>query len=406
MKFFKKQEPDLNVNLNQYILREYLCAYDGTNDLSSRIKYLSLGLHLFLAQGLPYYQFVEFHQRKRMRIIRIINILNATLCISGIYFIVDSNLWFRHGTQIRIDPFFTVGLILLLLPLIVLGYTKGIRKSLMHSKKALEIPQFIKELQVVKLDNESSFAHMAEKLLKGDFHDEYFLAKEVISMESLSKDDFHTEMTPDRPNDSSVAHRSENEETKVLVDLQVQGVQVISNNHNDLVDDEDGQERNVKDEKISSEHIFINELIEISNQPNKFNEFPMSEVIKHFLIMCCPACKDEIPQMSQTDFLRFLRAAFLYHPLGDKIELHLYSKMITREIFHQFMVKSISDLKLRKVGIADKYIPLLSEHFKGYDFKETKLNFRTTDDYRLERVRNDYKSDLQRLQSLQRSGNK
>src|SRR5690606_12342900 len=63
------------------------------------------------------------------------------------------------------------------------------------------------------------------------------------------------------------------------------------------------------------------QLLEISNRENQFNQMPMREVIDFFNVMCCPACIQEVPQMSEDDFLLFLKSAFLLNPMQKKIVL-------------------------------------------------------------------------------------
>lgn len=146
---------------------------------------------------------------------------------------------------------------------------------------------------------------------------------------------------------------------------------------------------------------FQMQLLAISKRENQFNQMPMREVIDFFNVMCCPACSKEVPQMSEADFLLFLRSAFLLHPLPKKIVLKNKRPVITRMIFHQFMLASY-DKHHDKKDIP-KYAALLCDHFEGFEFEKTIRNFRTDDNQLLENIRNDYKSHLQFLRYLQSS---
>jgi len=152
------------------------------------------------------------------------------------------------------------------------------------------------------------------------------------------------------------------------------------------------------DDSISD---FQVQLLEISKRENQFNQMPMREVIDFFNVMCCPACSKEVPQMSEADFLLFLRSAFLLHPMPKKIVLKNKKPVITRMIFHQFMLTSY-DKHHDKKDIP-KYATLLCDHFEGFEFEKTIRNFRTDDNQLLENIRNDYKSHLQFLRYLQSS---
>lgn len=146
---------------------------------------------------------------------------------------------------------------------------------------------------------------------------------------------------------------------------------------------------------------FQMQLLAISNGENQFNQMPMREVIDFFNVMCCPAGSKEVPQMSEEDFLLFLKSAFLLHPMPKKIVLKNKKPVITRMILHQFMLASY-DKHHDKKDIP-KYATLLCDHFEGFEFEKTIRNFRTDDNQLLERIRNDYKSHLQFLRYLQSS---
>lgn len=143
------------------------------------------------------------------------------------------------------------------------------------------------------------------------------------------------------------------------------------------------------------------QLLEISKRENQFNQMPMREVIDFFNVMCCPACSKEVPQMSEADFLLFLRSAFLLHPMPKKIVLKNKKPVITRMIFHQFMLTSY-DKHHDKKDIS-KYAALLCDHFEGFEFERTIRNFRTDDNQLLENIRTDYKNHLHFLRYLQSS---
>ena len=64
----KLQSPSIKgLNINQYKIREFFCVYDRKNDLERRLKYLSLGLKLYLACGLSHDQFIELHKEWKIR---------------------------------------------------------------------------------------------------------------------------------------------------------------------------------------------------------------------------------------------------------------------------------------------------------------------------------------------------
>jgi hypothetical protein len=145
---------------------------------------------------------------------------------------------------------------------------------------------------------------------------------------------------------------------------------------------------------------FKYELRLLRSLPNQFNAMPMEEVIEFFYIMCCDACKKEIPQMTEQDFILFLNAAFIRSGKKDKIKLSTRRLMITYQIFHQFYLTCYNKFYSNNDGNIDNYISLLTDHIEGFDHSKVKNNFRTNDDYYLPRIREKYKPFLQNLQQL------
>lgn len=146
---------------------------------------------------------------------------------------------------------------------------------------------------------------------------------------------------------------------------------------------------------------FQEQLNIICNLPNKFNSMPMREVVEFFAIMCCDSCKMEIPQMTQQDFITFLKNAFIAPIKGQKITLTVRKLMITYQIFHQYYLTCYNKMYACKDGQIELYISLLTDHIEGFVLSKVKNNFRTNDDYLLMKIRSKYKFDLQNLQPLQ-----
>lgn len=146
---------------------------------------------------------------------------------------------------------------------------------------------------------------------------------------------------------------------------------------------------------------FVNQLIKLGGMPNKFNSMPMNEVIDFFSVMCCNSCKMEIPQMSQTDFIKFLENGFINPYEHGKIQLSMRKLMVTYQIFHQFYIISYNKMYSKKDDHVDRYISLLTSQFEGFNINKVRNNFRTNDDYFLLDLREKYKIDLQNLQSIQ-----
>jgi hypothetical protein len=151
-----------------------------------------------------------------------------------------------------------------------------------------------------------------------------------------------------------------------------------------------------------SDNQFYLDLSEIAAQRNQFNDMPMRQVVKFFMVMCCSGCAREIPQMSKRDFVTFLRAGFLGYPMVNKIGLDRFEPGATLDIFHRFKSRSIAEFYDTKKGKNEKYLGLLTDNFKGFVFDTHKKNFRSLLKSRLAEVSKHCKNEIQFLQSLQK----
>lgn len=145
---------------------------------------------------------------------------------------------------------------------------------------------------------------------------------------------------------------------------------------------------------------FQMQLLEISKRENQFNKMPMREVIDYFSMLCCPACRSTIPQMTESDFLLFLKGAFLSAGLAHLIRLDRQEVGITQEIFHQFMRISTGKFYDQKKGVKAKYVRLLTDYFEGFEFEKIAHNFRTNEEKRIPNIRNQYKNEIQQIHRL------
>ncbi|WP_439584295.1 hypothetical protein [Dyadobacter bucti] len=483
MKFVKTRGRHLRLDemsLILYTLYEYVGVYDSSNDLQRRLKYLALGIQLFSREKLTAYQFVDFHNRKQVRLKRIISILDAFFIIAGLaLFIV-----FKR---------YLASVVVCLPPLAIryYFYNRSVRNNFLHTSKVLENPKFTDFLKKVAINDEASFKLLEEKLLDGEFQEHNELSIErnanidgqeldvqnrtqavaicieipentvengvpsgaaeiaVVDGNEIEKvnkglkiasaDDLqliaveqgiledkseHAAETVINILNTQTAHSTEIEElTETLEignkDLELDMLTSVAkietpdrtydgevleigadNDIQEVISEEAASKDNYVDETIQL-RAFQEQLTEIAKQKNQFDGVPMPVVIDFFAMMCCPACKKKIPQMSQKDFIKFLNAAFLGHPLEKKIKLDRYVKGITREVFHQFMTKAVDEYFEPSDRGREKYSTLLSNHFEGYPFEKVLNNFRTIKNDRVASIRNQYKAELQRLQRLQ-----
>ncbi|WP_159471234.1 hypothetical protein [Dyadobacter sp. 3J3] len=357
-----KPIPVEEMNINWYTLNEYLGVYDDTNNLPRRLKYLACGIQIFSNNRLPDYLFVDFHNRKQSRIKKTVNLIMSFFVILGfvLFFFLKE---YSAGIMVVAGVFIVKTLFL----------DRNTRNNFLHTSKVLENSKFLAILKKASLDDDASFKILEEKLLAGEFDtSNYSSLANIVSNEG-----------------SEISFYDDSSETAVNREISV-----ITVNH-------EIPEKTIAIENYSFA-AFQEDLLHLSEQKNQFNGFSMVEVIDFFSVMCCAACKEDIPQMKMEDFTAFLKMGFLGNPVKQKIRLDRFEVGITQEIFHQFMLKAGDELFENKSGASIKYLQLLTDHFEGFDFKKVKNNFRTITNNRLTRIRNEYKSEIQSVHMLQK----
>lgn len=115
-----------------------------------------------------------------------------------------------------------------------------------------------------------------------------------------------------------------------------------------------------------------------SKASNKFNErMPLAIPIDHFKVLFESKNKKGAPFLSESDFVKFIRCAFLGEPLKEKIKLKFGSgsKGQIISLFHRFF--SIGGQYEKSLHVRDKYIHLLTDNFEGWSFEQVKQNFKS-----------------------------
>ncbi|KAA6441152.1 hypothetical protein FEM33_03230 [Dyadobacter flavalbus] len=369
------------LNIHDYKLREYMCVFDRKVDIPNRLRTLTIGLQLYLKYGLSRDQFIEFHKNRQFIVKATMVSIITLLIFVELLVLYKLSLWtgreLNYGIGTYIGAAFTAWFIFYTIRTI----SKTIRANFIHINTALSSSRCLKRMQLSSVDDHSFFQDLAERVKEGDF-DSISVDKKSTGVGSVEPD-YGSALLKELATNSHTI-KSERDDDNMLGNELIFG-ETISHRENDT----------------ASFTTFRHELLQISTRKNRFNGLPMSVVIDFFNIICCPACSDEVPQLSEIDFIRFLKVAFLGEEMEAKIKFHKNRIMITREIFHQFMSKSIHYLNLPQTGQSEEYISLLCDHFEGFEKEKTANNFRTEDNKRLDKLRNDYKTELQFLQFIQ-----
>ena len=342
--------PIEEMNINRYILNEYIGTYDHSDNLLRRLKYLACGIQIYSSNRLPDYLFVEFHKRKQAGIIIAVNVLIAFFVILG--FVLFFVLRAYFATVMVLAGAYLIKMFL---------YDRNIRNNFLHTSRVLEDPKFLAILKKTSLDDEASFKILEEKLLYGEL---------------LINDDFRME----QPVKNQMSdHIAISETRKHTVDKEPS-------------DNIPGDEifEVITDKQIYLTTSFEEELILISKQKNQFNELAMLDVINFFYMMCCPLLKDKVPQMTQNDFLSFLRMAFLGAPKVQNLTFK-YAKQkrkYVRAIFYEFLEKSQFEVGESSSRVREKYAALIFDHFIGYTKENVMDNFKEEKDWLINIVNN------------------
>lgn len=473
----KSQNPSIEgLNINQYKLREYFCAYDRKNDLERRLKYLSLGIKLYLACGLSHDLFIEFHKERRSRIKRNLYFLRILMLVIGLYFMYESKFWTENSYHYVMKLYFVAGLTAWFIPFVVQVYTKNIRNSFIHTTTALANDRCRNWLVVASLNDQSTFRKIKDRLLEKNFEN-YEVREELAENATINAltdtENTKFELSSERHevaghgevadvttkiNSNELMDNNRDSETSVRIEVKggpsdfdnldnfvetdnpvltidiesperdkadEDQVSLISNeqsivvaaaiesqvskevgslepgideqiDNSSLVNEVVTEEKNVKENKFRSE------LTEISRQENQFNKLPMVEVINFFYIMCCPALQDKVPQMSEEDFISFLKMAFLGAPKIQNLRFkhHKNKKKYIRGVFYQFLVKSQTDAYENVLHVRDRYAALIYEHFEGFSKQNVLDNFSKDESSWLSLIRNNNKSRIPIIQEL------
>ncbi|CAG5074546.1 hypothetical protein DYBT9623_05233 [Dyadobacter sp. CECT 9623] len=404
------------ININNYKAREYLCVYDRKAELATRLKYLAIGLRLFDAYGLSPDLFVAFHFTRHKRVNRFVYCINALLIMLGCFSIYQSRFWDGLFAGKWTITYLTLGVSICFLSVIFWSFMRIIRKNFIHTTRALTTSQYIVQLQNATVGDPLIFEKLGREILKGDFH-KYGIEQttggvaskietgELESNQNLSlidlqrdQEDTVTSSTPDdvkiEAKEGMESDQADNAATRKLfsdVDHQLSNDIVVADNPGSI---------DAKGTAVYSDSEFQLELFEISQQKNQFNGMPMPKVIDYFGVMCCSACKNDIPQMAKRDFTRFLKMAFLGEVKGEKIKLDRFKVGVTQDVFHRFMQETSNELYENKDR--ERYLRLLTDHFDGFDFDTILKNFRSNKKSCLPEVRKRYKNDIQNLQPVQK----
>lgn len=116
---------------------------------------------------------------------------------------------------------------------------------------------------------------------------------------------------------------------------------------------------------------------------NKFNKnMPLAIPIDHFKVLFESKNKNGAPFLSESDFVKFIRSAFLGEPLKEKIKLKFGSgsKGQIISLFHRFY--SIGGQYEKSLHVRDRYIHLLTDNFEGWNFEQVKQNFKSHNENR------------------------
>jgi len=255
--------------------------------------------------------------------------------------------------------------------------------------RALTTSQYVIQLQETPINDWEAFNRLETSIIKGEFHK--FNAPMI--QEATTVGEFGLEIGHD--------------ESKWPKTLEIQGEGVrtgevlVSNDGTDC-DLNPAFEIVANDTDTYTDNQFRKELVEISVQHNQVNGMPMRDVITYFMVMCYSPCARDIPQMSKQDFVTFLKVGFLGCPSPGKIGFDRFEPGATLDIFHRFKTFSIAGSYDTKKGKNEKYLRLVTENFKGFDFDTHRKNFRSVDSSRLPEIIKRYKNEIQFLQSLQK----
>lgn len=313
---------NLELPLGCYKIFEYIGVYD-IMEVDKRKKYLEIGLLLYKNKGLDLADFEEFHVTKNKLLPFIITLFLIFVVFLG----VQTAIKYPQLKWSFLGFFAVVVFLQTQLQGRKIRSNRLRFKDFIHTKKKIQ-DQFF--------EINSPIAKATEEVVnpKKDF--EVLTLKTVITEEDL--------WTPD--------HNSLKNDIEVHIPS-LERLEVSSTPYN-----------------LS----FQENLIAISKQPNLFDGINMNEVINHFMVMCRDDFQKAIPQMTQKDFISFLRAAFLGDELVEKIILPGLQIGRTITVFHQYY-------KLAKIRVSKpskiKYVKLLSDHILGIDEKAVIDNFRS-----------------------------
>ncbi|WP_138481371.1 hypothetical protein [Dyadobacter bucti] len=405
------------ININQYKLREYRCVYDRSSDLALRLKYLAIGLRLFDAYALSPDLFVAFHSTRHKRVNRFVYLINVLLIALGCFLIYKSKFWEGLTGQRLTIAYVTFGVSTCFISVIFWSLMRTIRKNFIHTTRALTTSQYIVQLQNASVENSLIFEKLAKEIFKGDFHKygiERTTGGAVSRIEAGEPQSNHNPRLIDlRSDQEDTVTISTSDDVKMEANEGIMEIdQADSAATRKLTSDVDHQLSNnivvadnqgsfdAKVTAVYADSEFQLELFEISQQKNQFNGMPMPKVIDYFGVMCCSACKNDIPQMAKRDFTRFLKMAFLGEVKGEKIKLDRFKVGVTQDVFHRFMQETSNELYENKDR--ERYLRLLTDHFDGFDFDTILKNFRSIKKSCLPEVRKRYKNDIQNLQPVQK----
>lgn len=383
------------LNIYDYKFREYLCYFDLNASVPDRLRYLALGLQLFRSNGFSQAQYLEFQNHRQLITKLVMGGMIVLLMVIDI--VLLCKLLIQPGNDFWYNVYVhaLAAAIAIVIFYAVRVWSKTIRANFTHINTAMSSQKCLKLMQLGSLADRELFLAIADGVEEGDIDGVYITDQSVPSLSIVTEKVEGTVTVSSRPG-ALLVGESDTLAQNLAGKAQDSDVKVFG--------EQMAFEQFERSENGGSELLtFRNQLIELSRQQNRFNGLPMAMVIDFFNVMCCPECKYEVPQMTENDFIRFINAAFLGQELEGKIRLFNSHnrKMFTREIFHQFMNVSLSYLKLPPSGASEKYRRLLSDHFEGYEEKNTADNFRTEINNRLEDIRNRYKGELRFLQWLQ-----
>lgn len=380
------------LNINQYKLREYLFEFDSQTDLAARLRYLAIGLRLFDANNLSPDIFSAFHKVRHQRINQAIDLLNLLLFVAGSFLLFKSNFWGGLSQQGWGKACIWFAMSCWFVPAVILIYMKGVRRNFVHTMRVLTTSHYIVHLQDTPIEDIDAFEQLAQGLNKGIHHK----LNKPIGQQGPTPNEADAKTNAPEPRKDLIVLEMKMGD-KLVGDLLESSINV--DDHKAI---SDTAANRITLEQSYTDSQFHHDLASISVQPNQFNGMPMRDVVEYFIVMCCSPCAQDIPQMSKQDFVTFLRVGFLGCPSGGKIGLDRFEPGATLDIFHRFKTFSIAESYDTKKGKSEKYLRLVTENFKGFDFDTHRKNFRSANKSRLPEVRKRYKNEIQFLQSLQK----